>query len=231
MITNEQLTAMTRSNCVSPILGRMGRGLNDRLPNGLRQLLVPLIQQLPGTAYSDESTEKRRGYMALNWFIRVYTPAWLDLAGLRENADELRTFPEIVDSVSARRAEPLLLRSRENAAAARTTAWAAARTTPGAAAWDAARASVTGAVSAILAAAAGDAAWDATWGVAGAEVGFDAGAAAWDAASAAAWSAARDAVVDGVAPAAEAAAADVLVSTAAVLQRSVIDLYSRMVKG
>jgi hypothetical protein len=225
MLTNEQLTALARSNDVSPILGRMGRGLNDRLPNELRQLLVPLIQRLPGTAYSDESTEKGRGYMALDWFVRSYTPAWLDLAGLRDDADELRALPEIVDSVSARRAEPLLLRSRANAAAARATAWEAVRTTLGAAAWhwDMARASVAGAVSDTLAAAAGDAAWDATWGVPGSEVGFDAGAAAWDAASAAAWSAARD----GVVPATGA----VLASTAAAMQRSVIDLYSRMVKG
>ena len=47
-----------RPGCVAPVLGDMGRGLNDVLPDDLRQELIPLIPDLPGTA-GDGHDEQR----------------------------------------------------------------------------------------------------------------------------------------------------------------------------
>jgi hypothetical protein len=62
--------------CVSPVLGAFGRNLNDVLPDDLRQNLIPLIPDLPGTA--GDGHDEERGYMALDWLIRTWLP---DLAG------------------------------------------------------------------------------------------------------------------------------------------------------
>jgi hypothetical protein len=150
--------------CVSPVLGGFGRNLNDLLPQDKRQQLVPLIPLLPGTA--DDGLDEPRRFLALDWLIRTYTPAWLDLAGLGAEAAALRDFRRIADLAAAQQVRPHVLAARDKAAAA----WDAA----GDAAWDAAR--YAGGY------AAGDAAWDAAWDAAG--------YAAWDAAGAAARAAA-----------------------------------------
>ena len=64
--------------CVSPVLAEFGRNLNDVLPDDTRQQLVPFIPLLPGTA--GDGLDETRGYLALDWLIRVYTPTWLELA-------------------------------------------------------------------------------------------------------------------------------------------------------
>src|SRR2546430_1512329 len=66
--------------CVSPVLTTFGVRLNDVLPDGKRQLLKPLIPELVGTA--DDGLDETRSYMALDWLVRTWTPAWLELAGL-----------------------------------------------------------------------------------------------------------------------------------------------------
>ena len=157
-----------RPPCVSPVLGDFGRNLNDVLPDDTRQLLVPLIPVLPGTA--GDGFDEQRGYMALDWLVRVWLPAWLDLVpSCAADAAALRSLGQIVDLASAERAGPVVEGSRRRRSAA---------------AGDAARA------------AARDAAWDA------------AGAAARAAAG--------------------AAARERLTPTIAELQRSAIDLYTRM---
>ena len=153
-----------KPKCVCPVLGAFGRGLNDRLDVERRQRLKPLIPALVGTA-SDGHAEAR-GFMAMDWIVRTYTPAWLRLAGLDTEADGLQSLPEIADAATLRGAQEMLDAARKSAAATRAAAgaatWAAAR----AAAWEAAWA------------AAGEAARDATWAAAGAA----AGAATWAAA-------------------------------------------------
>src|SRR3990172_987752 len=74
--------------CVSPVLASMGQRLNDLLPEDKRQRLVPLVSALVGTR--GDGLDEQRGYLALDWLIRTYTPAWLDLAGLRVEATALR---------------------------------------------------------------------------------------------------------------------------------------------
>ncbi|MFJ6215089.1 hypothetical protein ACIQGZ_17395 [Streptomyces sp. NPDC092296] len=131
--------------CVSPVLASYGRRLNDALPGTARQQLVPLVPLMPGTA--GDGRDVVRGYLALDWLVRTYTPAWLELAGLTEHAAGLRALAPVADLDSARTTGPAV---REASRAASAT-WAAARAATWAATW----------------AAAGDAAWAAAWAAAG----------------------------------------------------------------
>ena len=198
--------------CVCPVLGAFGRGLNDRLDVERRQRLKPLIPALVGTA-SDGHAEAR-GFMAMDWIVRTYTPAWLRLARLDTEADGLQALPEIADAATLWGAQEVLDTARKSAAAAGAAAGAAAWAAAGAAArdsaWDAAGA------------AAGAAAWTAAWDSAGAAARDAAWAAAWDAAGAAAWDAARDAARDS--------AGDMLERTKLALQDSAVLLFRRMVQ-
>lgn len=122
--------------CVSPVLRTFGINLNDVLPDGKRQQLVPFVPRMVGTA--GDGLDEARAYLALDWLIRTYAPAWLDLAGLAAEAQALRDLRRIVDLVSAQAAGPVVRAGRDKAAAAWDAAWAAAW----AAAGDAARAAL-----------------------------------------------------------------------------------------
>jgi hypothetical protein len=189
--------------CVSRVIGTFGRSLNDSLPAARRQELKTYIPAMLNTA--DDGQDEARSYMALDWLIRTYTPAFLDLAGLTVEAQSLRDLRRIVDLVAAQNAGPVVRQARMKAAAAWAAAGAAAWAAAGAAAW----------------AAAGAAAWDAA--------GAAARAAAWDAAGAAARDAARDAARAAAWAAARAAARDVLQPTVDTLQTSAIALLGEMI--
>lgn len=144
--------------CVDRTLAAFGRSWNDGMrTDAERDQLVPYVPVLVGTAGTDDDAA-RRAWLALDWSVRVSTPAWLDLAGLADHAERLRRLPEIdasncsddIDDPESmaeyRIIKEALEDARSAAAAARDAAWAAAR----AAAWDAARG-----------AAARAAAWDA----------------------------------------------------------------------
>jgi hypothetical protein len=199
-------------DCVCPVIASFMRSWNDSLQSDAERdrLLKPLIPRLIGTK-STPAAEERRSYMALDWLIRVHTPAWLDrVESLKPHAIALRDLEEIADMAGAVTAGERVRAARDAVGAA---AWNAAWDAAGAAAWDAAWAAVWD--------AAGAAAWDAAW----AAVWDAAGAAAWDAAGAAvgaaAWAAARDA--------AGAAAWDALKPTVAELQVSALALVDRMI--
>ena len=157
----------------SPLLHSFGISLNDAFGDDRRQELKRFLPKdgvdpLDGTA--DDGQDEARSYLALDWLIRTYTPAFLDLRPeLADVAAELRGLRRIVDLAAAQSAGPVVLAAREKSYAARAAAGAAAR----AAAGDAARA------------AAGDAAGDAARAAARAAAGDAARAAAW----AAAWAA------------------------------------------
>lgn len=189
--------------CVSPVLGAYGRSLNDVLPDDRRQELKQYIPRLIGTA--NDGQDEARSYIALDWLIRTYTPAFLDLAGLTAEAQELRNLRRIVDPIAAKEAWPVVRGARQKASAA----------------WAAARAAVGDAAGVAAGAAARDAARDAAW----AAVGVAAGDAAWDAAGVAAGDAARVAAGD----AAWAAARDALNPTVDTLQTSAIALLGVMI--
>ena len=143
---------------VSPVLHIYGMRLNDVLPDDRRQELKRYLPNgtdvLAGTA--SDGLDGRRGWMALDWLIRVYAPAWLDLAGLAGEASALRNLAPVTDSATA---EAARLAGAAAGDAARAAAWAAA----GDAARDAARAAARAAARDAARAAARDAAGAAAW--------------------------------------------------------------------
>jgi hypothetical protein len=221
--------------CVDPPLRTFCIKFNDALGDDARQGLRPYLARCIGTAGDGRTVE--RGYLCLDWIVRTYTPAWLDLAGLVDDANALRVLTPITDLAAARVAGPVVRAARD---AARAGAWAGA----GAAAWDAAGAAAGAAARAAAGAAAGDAAGDAAWAAAGAAARAAAraaaGDAARDAARDAAWAAARDAARAAAGAAAGDAAGDAardaawdaawaaLAPTVKTLQASAFDLLDRM---
>ena len=213
--------------CVSPVLRVFGISWNDGLRSDEeRAQLKQYIPRLVGTA-GDTAADERRAWMATDWLVRVHTPAWLDAAGLTDQAARLRGLPELVSGDQIPSVKPVLEAVRADAAAARDAARAAARAAAGAAAR----------------AAAGAAARAAAWAAAGDAARAAAGAAAWAAAGDAAWAAARDAaekaqrqgrgvwgaVYDAVKPTMVDAVNGPLGPVVAELQQSAHDLYSRMI--
>src|SRR6202042_1166465 len=118
--------------CVSPVLRAMCIALNDGLEQEPRQRLRPSLTRTIGTAH--DGLDTWRGWMAMDWLARVYTPAWLHLAGLTETARRLQAAPEIHDPEGLTRELELLEDARREARAARArtfgsplpTGWAAA---------------------------------------------------------------------------------------------------------
>lgn len=130
--------------CASPVIGAFMRRWNDDLDDEGRQRLKPYLPRLVGSK-ATKKIEERRAWMAADWLVRVHTPAWLELAGITESAEALRSLPEL-------RTLTGLKKSRPKIDAARAAAWDAA----GAAAWAAARDAAGDAAGA----AARDAAWE-----------------------------------------------------------------------
>jgi hypothetical protein len=104
--------------CVCPALAGFGRNLNDVLPDDQRQRLLPFVPRLLGTA--DDGKLQERGIAAARWLITVYTPTFLDLAGIEHKLRELPI--NSWDDVVA--AQPQLDDAKQRAAAARAAAWA-----------------------------------------------------------------------------------------------------------
>ncbi len=89
-------------DCVCPTIGAFMRSWNDGLPNDAERdrLLKPFIPKVIGTKGSPALAEAR-GYLALDWLVRVYTPAWLELKPeLRSHAQALRALEVLRDTPS-----------------------------------------------------------------------------------------------------------------------------------
>jgi hypothetical protein len=92
-------------SCASPVISAFLRTWNDALSDEDRDRLLPAAVWVPRLVGSrgDDATEERRAYLALDWLIHVYTPAWLDLVpSLAGHAAALRALPEVVDVLTAR---------------------------------------------------------------------------------------------------------------------------------
>jgi len=220
--------------CCCPVIASFVRSWNDSLGDEDRnRLLLPLIPKLIGTR-ADAATEQLRSRMAIDWLIRTYTPAWLDLRQeLKSLAAALRGLPPVLDEAALVAARPAIDEARVASAAARAAAWAAARAAARAAAWAAARAAAWDAAWDAARAAAWDAAraaaWDAARAAAWAAAWDAARAAAWDAAGDAARAAAWDAAWDAAWAAARAAAWDALTPTINQLQQDALALIDQMI--
>lgn len=70
------------------------------------RLILPLVSKAINSG-ADEAITKRRGYMALDWLIRVYTPEFLKLS-LPAQAEALRKLDEITDLNTASAAGDLV---------------------------------------------------------------------------------------------------------------------------
>ena len=180
-LTIEDLETM---ECASTVIAAFLRAWNDSLPTDAdrQRLLRPLLPLVVGSS-GDNATELRRSYMALDWLVKVHTPAWLLLAGLHDHAEALFALDEITGPVTMEKALPAV-----------NTAWDAARDAARDAPWDAAGdAARFAAWAAAWAAArdARDAAWHAAWAAAR--------TAAWAGSRTAAWTGAGDALLPTVA--------------------------------
>jgi hypothetical protein len=161
--------------------------------------------------------------MAMDWLIRVYTPAWLGLARLTDAAERLTSLPPVADVADLQAALfPLELARRDARAvwtalgAARAAAWAI----PWAAGRSAAREAAWG--------SAGAAAWAAARLAVGDIAGDRARAAARAAAGDAAGAAVREARVGTERAAAREAARAALAPTLSALHESALALLDRM---
>ena len=113
--------------CVSRVIASFCRSWNDSLNDADRnRLLKPYVTKVIGTATND-ADEQTRAWLATDWLVRVNAPAWLDLAGLKDDADLLRKLPPLTSSEIALAVQDSLNDARKNAAAARAAAGAAAR--------------------------------------------------------------------------------------------------------
>lgn len=156
---------------ICPVVRKMAAGLNDAYPRGavgdhartaeLRRF-VPL---LPHTR-STKKAERRRSYLAVDWLIRVFAPAWLRLVPeLVVHADALAGLPEIVDGDAGAAREVSAVQAAIQAAVREVYAGvtccggasndAAAWETVRAAAWWAGRAAAQATPGAVLDAAQG----------------------------------------------------------------------------
>ncbi|MEU4576083.1 hypothetical protein [Nonomuraea sp. NPDC023979] len=112
-LAGEQHTHEPESVC--PVLVWYCLRLNDALPDDKRQRLIPLLPRLIRTA--GDRKKLARQYLAVDWLIRVHTPAWLDAVNLKKEAKALRELRQIVNPGTLQAAMPA-------AKAAQDAAWA-----------------------------------------------------------------------------------------------------------
>ena len=221
--------------CVSPVIAAFMRSWNDALPSTERAMLLPLIPLTLDTKAS-QSVEERRSMMAIDWYIRVHTPAFLRLAGLTAQADTLAGFSELTaqSQMDGIRIPLEAIRDAASAAwsAARSAAWSAAES----AARSAARSATESAAWSAAQSAAQSAAWWAARSAAESAAESAARSAAWSATESAAWSAAESAAESAAwwaaqsaaRSAAQSAAWSALNGTRVELQQSALNLVERM---
>ena len=116
--------------CVCPVIAAFCRSWNDTLGDDRNRILKPLIPLVIGTR-GNTALESRRAWMATDWLIRTYLPAWLRLAAathpdLADHACSLAALPEITSGSDWGR-------YKAGISSARAAAWDAARSAAGAA--------------------------------------------------------------------------------------------------
>lgn len=116
--------------CACPVLSAFGRAWNDGLPDSQRHTLKPFALKLLNTRSTPE-VEAARSYLARDWFIRVFTPAWLELVGHHAHAEAIRALPVITDLPTQRGSQRVL----STLFVAESSAWLAGLSAARAAAW------------------------------------------------------------------------------------------------
>ena len=207
--------------CVSPVVRAICTTLNDSLDDTTRQSLRLYLARTIGTR--DDGLDGPRSWMALDWLVRIYAPAWLAAAGLSESAHGLSCLPQVRDGRTLQSALLVLDGARRDA----RRAWSAALGAAGAAArapWAAGRAAAREAAWA----SGGAAAWAAARVAVGDLAGDRARAAARDIAGDAAAIIAREAGRGVSRAGARAAARALLAPTLNELEYSAFGLLDSM---
>jgi hypothetical protein len=86
-------------SCVDLALRGFAIGLNDNLPDDLRQQLRPYLARMIGTADDGRSEERR--YAVADWAIHVAAAHAQVRVGRNDLAEKLRAIPEVRDVISA----------------------------------------------------------------------------------------------------------------------------------
>lgn len=113
-----------RPQCVSPMLLASATVLSDRLPDRKRQRLKRFVPALVGTA--GDGRDRERSLLAMDWLVRVHTPAWLRLvpslglaaASLAEH-EPVRSVSDAAELIEA----PLVAVRRAALAACASVSW------------------------------------------------------------------------------------------------------------
>jgi hypothetical protein len=172
--------------CVSPAVRAFCTTFNDSLEDGPRQRLRPYLTRTIGTA--DDGLDESRAWMAMDWLIRTYAPAWLAAAHLDRVAEPLRMLEPVLNARALHASlEPLgaargaaRVAWRETLGASRAAVWVpwlAGRMVARETAWEAAAAAAWSAARLGIGDIAGDRARAATRDLAGdaaATIGRDA---------------------------------------------------------
>jgi hypothetical protein len=89
-----------RPKCACPVTAAFARRVNDKATDKQRQELRELIPALAKSKAS-RAVEIKRGFLAADYAVRVFSPITLDAAGKGDEAAKLRALPPIVDRDSA----------------------------------------------------------------------------------------------------------------------------------
>lgn len=96
-----------RANDVCRVIGLFMDAWHEGLPAEERHILVPLTARIVRTRATPR-VEAARALMAADWLVRTYAPAWLNLAGLQEQARRLFDLPPIVEPAQVFRLRAVL---------------------------------------------------------------------------------------------------------------------------
>ncbi|MFS8070110.1 MAG: hypothetical protein ACMG6S_27410, partial [Byssovorax sp.] len=122
---------------VCPVIRAVVHSLNYHLSSDrtCTRLLVPLLPKILNTSATRENMTQR-GWMAVDWVVRVYMAAWMKRAGLAAHASALRALPPIVDMASLEASTEVMRAARAAWDAARNAALKAARKATRRAVWN-----------------------------------------------------------------------------------------------
>jgi hypothetical protein len=115
--------------CASEVLGAFLRIWNDDLPDAetRTRLLSPLIPKIIGTRGTPKQ-ERVRAMLCVDWLIREWLPAWLDLIATgKEIATEIRAIKPIQNWDASDAVIEIVTRSRNISSAAESSARSSAR--------------------------------------------------------------------------------------------------------
>lgn len=117
-----------KPECACPVLGAYGIGLNDRMPDDIRDsLLKPLVPLIVGTR--DPASEQKRVEFIAMWAVNRIVPVALREAGMEEHAlacERAKTLGEAIAAAEAARAAANAATHAAEAARAAHAALAAA---------------------------------------------------------------------------------------------------------